>query len=274
VSQTPGIDDDEVPDSPGVSHGSWLVSTVSETGSTNDDLLRAAAKGGLVDRSVLRTDHQTSGRGRLDRRWDAPPGSNLLASVFFASPGAHPGEMLQRVGVAVVRALGRERAVGEHVLGERRLGEYGQEPKALGLKWPNDVLFDGRKLAGVLAQRLAATQADAVGGLVVGFGVNIGWAPPGAARVAEMCEVEPAVLLTSILDSFDALPEGRTAFADVYRRHLLTIGQQVRVHLPREETFDGLATGVDADGRIIIRSAGDVERVFDIGDVVHLRPGR
>jgi len=272
VSHTPGIDEPDGPDPGHVRHRSWLVTTVAETGSTNDDLLRAATRGGLPDRSVLRTDHQTAGRGRLDRRWDAPPGSNLLASVFFADPQGHPTELLQRVGAAIVRAVRSLHANDVDHASSSAMAPARASPEqlaTLGLKWPNDVLFDGRKLAGVLALRLSTV----AGGLVVGFGVNVGWAPPEGARTEEICRAQPAVLLLSILDAFDALPADREVFGEIYRHELLTLGQQVRVHLPLEETFDGVAHATDVHGRIMVRSVSGVERVFDVGDVVHLRPG-
>jgi BirA family biotin operon repressor/biotin-[acetyl-CoA-carboxylase] ligase len=238
--------------------GQWHVSVVAETGSTNDDLLRAAERRELVDRTVLRTEHQTAGRGRLDRRWDAPAGSNLLASMYLLSSGDQPSTRVQRVGVAIVDAI--IQLAGSNVAANRL--------SALGLKWPNDVLLDGRKLAGVLAQR--STSAP---GVVVGFGVNLGWAPPDAACVQELVECSPEQLLDGVLDAFDAQPDDPAAFAEVYRARLLTLGQFVRVHLPGNVTFDGRAVGIDADGRIVVISEAAEERVFDVGDVVHLRPG-
>jgi BirA family biotin operon repressor/biotin-[acetyl-CoA-carboxylase] ligase len=236
----------------------WHVSVVAETGSTNDDLLRAAEQGELADRTVLRTEHQTAGRGRLDRRWDAPAGSNLLASMYLASPGGQPGSRVQRVGVAIVDAI--IQLAGTNLETSRL--------STLGLKWPNDVLLDGRKLAGVLAQR-----STSVPGVVVGFGVNVGWAPRDAARVHEVVQCSPGQLLDGVLDAFDAQPGDPAAFAEVYRSRLLTLGQFVRVHLPGDETFDGRAVDIDADGRIVVVSERAGQRVFDVGDVVHLRSG-
>ncbi len=236
----------------------WHVSVVAETGSTNDDLLRAAERGGLADRSVLRSDHQSAGRGRLDRRWEAPAGSNLLASIYFAEPGSRPGEMIQRVGVAIVEAV-RRLATPEALTAASG---------TLGLKWPNDALLDGRKLAGILSQMSSTTH-----GLVVGFGVNVAWSPPGAARVRDVADCTPQTLLAAVLDAFDDLPTDPAAFAVVYRSRLLTLGQHVRIHLPRDAYFDGIAADLDADGRIVVVSEQGEQRVFDVGDVVHLRPG-
>ncbi len=236
----------------------WHVSVVAETGSTNADLLRAAEQGELADRTVLRTEYQTAGRGRLDRRWDAPAGSNLLASMYLVSPGDQPSSTVQRVGVAVVDAI--IQLAGSNVETNRL--------SALGLKWPNDVLLDGRKLAGVLAQR--STSAP---GLVVGFGVNVAWAPPEAACVHDVLDCSPEQLLDGVLEAFDAQPGDPAMFAELYRARLLTLGQFVRVHLPGNVTFDGWAVDIDADGRIVVVSETAEERVFDVGDVVHLRPG-
>ena len=106
----------------------------------------AAAASGAPDRSVLVADHQTAGRGRLDRRWDAPPGANLLVSILFRTVPSPASALTQRVGLAAIDAC-RAAAGVEAVL-----------------KWPNDLLLDDRKLAGILAQRAAD------GSIVVGLG--------------------------------------------------------------------------------------------------------
>ena len=190
---------------------------------------------------MLVTDHQTAGRGRLDRRWDAPPGSNLLASLLFHDVPAQPSELTRRVGLAAITAAAETAGV-----------------KA-SLKWPNDVLVDGAKLAGILAQRTGA------GSVVVGIGLNVGWAPEGAARLG--ADVRPPDVLAALLAAYDALP------ADIepgYRAHLATLGQQVRVQRSAD-VLEGTAIDVDAAGRLVVLDRCAVTHRIDVGDVVHLR---
>jgi BirA family biotin operon repressor/biotin-[acetyl-CoA-carboxylase] ligase len=217
----------------------WLVRVVVETGSTNADLLAQAES--AADRTVLRADHQSAGRGRLDRSWDAPAGANLLCSILFRTVPADPGELTRRVGLAVVDAA--HTLTGVHA----------------SLKWPNDVLIDGGKLAGILAQRAPN------GVVVVGVGVNLGWAPEGAARLAG---VGPPTMLAGVLRAFDALP------ADVsqrYRERLGTLGQRVRIERPAGDLV-GTAIDVDGDGRLVVLDECAISHRIDVGDVTHLRP--
>lgn len=220
---------------------------VSETGSTNADLLLAFADGTARDRSVLATDHQTAGRGRLDRRWDAPAGRNLLVSIVFAPVPAIAAQSTHRVGLAVVAAV-------------RRLLPDGR----VALKWPNDVLLDDRKLAGILAQR-----SPVLDGVVVGLGLNVGWAPDGAASLGGIAP--PARVLQSVLEELAALPDDIGA---VYRAELATIGRDVVVELPGDSVpLRGRATDVDDQGRLVVRDMAGRSHVLDVGDVVHVRPG-
>ncbi|TPW13590.1 MAG: BirA family transcriptional regulator, biotin operon repressor / biotin-acetyl-CoA-carboxylase ligase [Acidimicrobiaceae bacterium] len=189
------------------------MQVVDVTGSTNADLLGRASQG-AADRSVLVAAHQTSGRGRLDRIWEAPPGANLLVSMLF-------------------RDL------------------------------PADLLLDGRKLAGVLAQSGASN--GRVDHLVVGIGLNVGWAPEGAARLGN--GVHPLDLLAGILHEFDALPDD---VFPLYRAQLATLGQAVRVHL-HDDSIDGRAVDVEPDGRLTVVDDQEVTHHIDTGDVVHLR---
>ncbi len=220
----------------------WEVWYVPETGSTNADLLEASLRG-ASDRTVLRTGHQTAGRGRLDRRWDAPPGTNLLVSILFRDVPPNPSVLTQRVALAAVDAVSM--VAGIHA----------------GLKWPNDIVVEDRKLAGVLAQR------GTDGSVVVGVGLNLKWAPDGAARVGD--SVEPAAILAALLGSFDALP---TDIHDRYRRALVTLGQHVRVELPTGQ-LSGMAIDVEHDGRLVVLDECAVSHRIDVGDIVHLRPG-
>lgn len=234
----------------------WTVTVVDETGSTNADLL-AAAQAGAADRTVLAAAHQTAGRGRLDRTWTAPPGANLLVSLLLRDVPDAVHESIQRVALAAAAAA---RAL------------TGADVR---LKWPNDLLLDDRKLAGVLSQGgrspAAVAARDGIDHVVVGIGVNVGWAPPDAARLADApggAGLDPLVLLRELLVAFDALP---AVVHDQYRSSLATIGRRVRVDLPGDRTVEGEAIDVERDGRLVVRSATATHR-FDVGDVVHLRP--
>lgn len=223
----------------------WQVRWVSETGSTNADLLAAGAAG-APDRTVLAADHQTAGRGRLDRRWEAPPGANLLVSVLLRDVPDDPHVVTQRVALAAVSACRSTTGV------------------AVTLKWPNDLLLDGAKLAGILAQ--TGTSADG-SFVVVGLGLNVGWAPPDAARLGD--ETNPRALLAALLSAFDELP---LDIGELYRSSLATIGQLVRVELPGDRFLTGRALDVEADGRLVVLDDCAVTHRIDTGDVVHLRP--
>ncbi len=231
--------------SPPIWPDEWHVTVVPETGSTNADLLQAAAAG-APDRTVLCALHQTAGRGRLDRRWEAPAGANLLVSLLFTHAPADPHELVQRVALAAVDACGSLAGVDVH------------------LKWPNDLLLGDRKLAGVLAQ---ATTVEGRLAVVVGIGINVRWAPPEAACLGE--QHEPLHLLATLLRAFDALPAD---IGERYRERLATLGTAVRVHLPDGEV-EGRAIDVEADGRLVVLDACGITHRFAVGDVVHLRRG-
>lgn len=224
----------------------WHVHRVEQTGSTNADLMELA-NGGAADRTVLMAGHQTAGRGRLDRRWDAPPGSNLLASLLLrdaagAADGLHA--MVQRVALAAADAC----AVVAGIVPE--------------LKWPNDLLVNGAKLAGILAEA-GGVEPDRV--VVVGVGLNVRWAPPGAARLGD--DVEPADVLVALLEAFDRIGPH---VAVLYRSRLATLGRRVRVELPGGRVLEGVAAYVEANGALVVH-AGGAEHMIDAGDVVHLR---
>ncbi len=220
----------------------WLITIVDETGSTNVDLLAAAAAG-APDRSVLMARHQTAGRGRLDRRWTAPPGANLLVSLLFREVPQHPHQLTQRVALAAARACSQIAGVSPT------------------LKWPNDLLLDGRKLAGVLAQA-GGTGPEYV---VVGIGLNVGWAPDGAAMLGDGCD--PVEVLDAMLRAYDQLPDDVT---DQYHVAVATIGQLVRVELPGTAVV-GRALDVLPDGRLVVLDDCGITHRLDSGDVVHLR---
>lgn len=218
----------------------WNVEVVDETGSTNADLVQAAAAG-APHGQVLVANHQTAGRGRLDRRWEAPPSTNLLASVLFRTGWTFPHELTQRVALAA---------------GDAATRLTGVKPS---LKWPNDLLIDGNKLAGVLAQA-------GPGFVVVGIGVNLGWAPEGAARLAGVDRDE---YLEAWLDAMAT--EWPTEIGPRYRAELATLGQRVRVERPGGDLV-GVAVAVEEDGTLVVQPPTGPAVQVTVGDVIHLRP--
>ena len=242
-----------------------------ETGSTNADLAQRASAGepaGLV----LRTGHQTAGRGRLERRWDAPAGANLLFSVLLRPdwPADRLPLATSCMAVSLVDAL-------EPLLGTGPVAA---------VKWPNDVLLVDRSSeapAGTPVGKLAGILAELVGGGTVGLsdgpsaGPDPDEAPPGAVSLAGVgVDVDPAALLDDVLAAFAghllALdgPDGPERLRDAHRARSATIGQAVRVERGGGDLV-GTAVDVGTDGALVVEAA-DGERVSVlVGDVVHLR---
>lgn len=256
---------------PGERPGPWReVRRVAETGSTNADLLAAAAAGepaGLV----LVADRQTAGRGRLDRHWDSPPGSGLTFSVLLRPPvpvGAL-GWLPLLTGLAVADGVAEATAVDAR------------------LKWPNDVLVGDRKLAGVLAE-VSPGPASSVAAVIVGVGVNVELEPeqlPVPQATALSLEgastIDRAVVLDAILVELDArvrswLDANGDAEAcglrAAYTVRCATIGRRVRVEMSQADAVEGEAVGVDEAGHLRVADPGTGGlRVIAAGDVVHLR---
>jgi BirA family biotin operon repressor/biotin-[acetyl-CoA-carboxylase] ligase len=243
-----------VPDAPRTSNPErWDLRRFGEIDSTNRYLLdeaRAGAPGGVV----VVADHQTAGRGRFDRRWEAPPGSSLLVSVLLRP--APVGERSHRAVMAAALALAD--AV-EAVAGF-----------APGIKWPNDLVVGDRKLAGLLAERVG----DA---LVVGAGCNVEWEsfPPELTPIATACNLEAGhrVDREALLDEF--LARLATALDELelvpvrYRARLATLRQRVRVERAHD-TLEGVAVDVTDDGVLVVRDDTGHEHAITAGDVVHL----
>jgi len=179
--------------------------------------------------SVVVADHQTAGRGRLARSWQAPPGTALLAS--FVLP---PSPLLSlAVGVAAARAC----------------------RPAVRLKWPNDLLLEGRKLGGILVEVHA-------GKAIVGVGINLSWAPAGGIALGE--EREPLLeRLRTELARWATAPAADVL--EAWRGLSDTLGREVRVELP-SGPYEGLAQDVDPDGALVVSG-----RRVAAGDVIYLR---
>lgn len=237
--------------------GRWHVTSVSETGSTNADLLKMGAEG-APDRTVLRADFQSAGRGRLDRTWDAPVGANLLVSLLFRPVPARPHVLTQVVALAAV-------AVSAELC-----------DVAIDLKWPNDLLIQGSKVAGILAQAAPAGPDGVVPFVVVGIGLNLGWAPAEATSLSASGwsrVVTPHEFLLAMLphiDRYMSLTDDDLHAEYVSR--VATVGTRVRAQMPDGNDIVGRAVDVERDGRLVVLDDCAVTHRIDTADVVHLRP--
>ena len=232
----------------------------AEIDSTNRYLLDEAISG-APDGLVAVADVQTAGRGRLGRRWEAPPGASLLVSVLLrpSLPSSRLHLATVAAGVAAARAVLRLAAI------------------PAGLKWPNDLVVHDRKLAGVLAETLPGPA------LVVGMGLNVHWEsfPPELVETATACNLESETaitrpdLLVAWLRELDGqlcslTEDAGAALRDAYLALSATVGRRVRVELA-ERFFEAVATDIDADGHLIVLRDDGTTETIAAGDVATLR---
>lgn len=243
------------------------LDVVEQTGSTNADLLARAAAGADVAGAVLVAEHQTTGRGRHGRGWAATPRAQITMSVGVSVvdvPTSGWGWLPLATGVAVVDAVAP------------LLAGTGTE---LGLKWPNDVLAGGAKLAGILAEVTRPV-------VVIGLGLNVSAAPDGVEGATSLTDLgvaapDRAGLLCAVLRelgrrvvAWRAARGADWALAADYRARSLTIGTRVRAHLPGGKELVGIASGIDDQGRLCLDREGFTDgqmAVVSAADVVHLR---
>lgn len=249
------------------------VRWVEETGSTNRDLAESA-RAGEADGAVLVADYQSSGRGRRDRGWEAPPDASLLVSVLVrpSTESAETGLITVAMAVSAVEACSL-------------IAPFGP-----GIKWPNDLIvvsddsYDGLKLGGVLAEGVA--DGGRIGAVVAGLGLNVNWSrelPEDlrgiAVGLSELVghEVDREDLLIELLRRMDRWmvdiqdESGRERLMERYRQVSATIGRMVRVTMPDEEV-EGHAVDVTGNGYLLVQVEGEASpREVVAADVVHLR---
>jgi BirA family transcriptional regulator, biotin operon repressor / biotin---[acetyl-CoA-carboxylase] ligase len=241
------------------------IRVVAETASTNEDVLKLGGDG-AAEGLVIAAESQTAGRGRQGRSWQSRPGAALTFSVLLrpqSVPQAARGWVPLLAGVATARALRRVAAVDAR------------------LKWPNDVLLGGGKLAGILAEQ----SGDAI---VVGIGINVLGRdhdlPTATATSLERGGAGPTdrtELLAEILRQlghwYVRWRETRSGDADrcglrqEYLSLCATLGRLVRVQLPGDRGLTGTAVDVDGSGQLLIRRDGGGIIAVSAGDVIHVR---
>ncbi|MGB8210375.1 MAG: biotin--[acetyl-CoA-carboxylase] ligase [Mycobacterium sp.] len=243
------------------------LDVVTETGSTNADLIARAEGGADIDGSVLLAEYQNAGRGRHGRQWSAPPRAQIAVSVGVGAasvPRSGWGWLPLATGVAVADAL---------------TAECGVTGASVGLKWPNDVLANGGKLAGILAEVAAPTPV-----IVLGLGLNVSLtadeAPDPVATSLLMLgssAIDRNTLARRILrelavriDAWRSAGGADAALIADYQHYSLTLGSRVRAILPGDREVVGIAHAIDETGRLCVDIGGQTVAI-SAGDITHLR---
>jgi BirA family biotin operon repressor/biotin-[acetyl-CoA-carboxylase] ligase len=264
--------------------GPWRRLEVrAETGSTNADAAEAARQG-EPEGLVVVAERQTAGRGRLGRSWQSPSRAGIAMSVLLrpgepdpdrgwpAVPANRYGWLPLLAGVALASAVARL-----------------TELSAV-LKWPNDLLIDGAKCAGILAEGVPGPVPGQPPAIVLGLGLNVTLRadelpvnptglPATSLRLAGATDTDRDPLLRAVLRAIASwYGRWRAAAGDAeacglreaYLHHCVTVGRQVRVLLPAGDELVGTATTVDPEGRLMVTADGVQHRIA-AGDVLHLR---
>jgi BirA family biotin operon repressor/biotin-[acetyl-CoA-carboxylase] ligase len=238
------------------------IRVFEQTTSTND-VVEKLARDGVREGVVVFAESQTRGRGRLGRKWVSPGRKGLWFSILL-QPNLRPQETT-RLTIASATALRRAIQL-----------ETGLKPK---IKWPNDILVGGKKVAGILTELNA--ELDKVRYVVLGIGVDVNWSatelPAELRKTATSLKIETgesiprAALATAILRELDAdyfrICAGKfAALADEWEEYSATIGNDVTVRIG-DRKIRGFAESLDADGALLLRTEhGRLERVTG-GDV-------
>ncbi len=239
----------------------FAITVTKQTPSTNADLA-TAARAGAPEWTVHTTEHQSAGRGRLDRTFTMPAGSGIAVSVLLRPSDVPPMRWSWLPLVAGLAVLDTVRSLGVDA----------------GIKWPNDVLAGGtRKLCGVLVERVETESGPAA---VIGVGLNVTLGRTDlpvetatsllleAAESVDRNEILPLLLnrLRFRVEQWQD-PHARVELETDFSSACITIGQQVRIERSDGTFYAGLATAVDEAGCLIVDG-----EPWSAGDVTHLRP--
>lgn len=232
-----------------------------DTSSTNNEAKRLAADD-AIEGTIVVSEAQTLGRGRLNRGWFSPPGGGVWVSVILRPPfpPQEAPKCTLMAAVATVEAI--------------------REASGLncGIKWPNDILWQGRKLVGILTEMSA--EMDAINFVVLGIGINVSLQERdfpeelrnigASVSMGAEREVSRVEVLQKLLERLEywyqvVKQEGFEPVLEAWRRESVTLGQPVRV-LAGEETYDGVAEELAEDGSLLVRTENGLRRVL-AGDV-------
>ena len=228
--------------------------------SSTSEVLKALAARGAPEGTLVITDQQTAGKGRLGRKWLASPGTSLLLSLLFR-PDLAPN---QAPRLTMICSL----SIAEAIEGLTGL--------SVGLKWPNDIFIRGKKAGGILTE--SGTTGGHLDYVIVGMGLNVNLAVSALPELRGMAtslsqelgrEVARLELLWGILAEiearYDSLKRGESPHEE-WAARLITLGREVQVTTP-DAVLVGRAEGVDADGALILCLPDGQRRRVLAGDV-------
>ena len=232
-----------------------------ETDSTNERALVLSGQG-APEFTLVIAERQTAGRGRFGRRWETAPGTSLAFTVIFF-PTAKEQERLSLFSflgaVAVCRSIEAVCPI---------------EPR---IKWPNDVLLDGKKACGILAE--TSWQGNKIEGLVLGIGINLlhGSIPPAellmypATCVQAHCgnEINSLAFLKTVINELKIWRPKLLSleFLNAYRSRLAFLGEMVTLSPIEGEAVHGIMAGIDNSGNLILKGSDGSEKPYPIGDM-------
>jgi BirA family biotin operon repressor/biotin-[acetyl-CoA-carboxylase] ligase len=249
------------------------IDVLASCGSTNAVLL-SRAEAGAPSGTVIIAQEQTAGRGRRGRSWFASPGDSLTFSLLWRfAPGTAPAGLSLAVGVAVARAMAKVGACRPAKRNPR------QTESGTALKWPNDILHDGRKLGGILVELVPGAPHAAVIGIGINLRLPVGMPEELRAASAALnahgdapdANDLYASLLTELLITLETFAtEGFAAIRPEWMtRHAF---QDARIRLVTDfgPSSEGICRGVDGDGALLLEVDGRIERI--LSGEVSLRP--
>ena len=232
----------------------WRVSVVELTGSTQDDLVKLIKSEVINTGELIVTEFQSAGRGRLDRSFQAPAHSALLFSFFLK-----PRRVREDWGfISMLAALTLQQIIGQSVSSK------------VTLKWPNDILIDDKKVAGLISQ----LSED---GLIVGIGLNVEMdqselpvATATSLLISNSNEVDRNKILIEFLNlfeiNFNAWDSGADFIKD-YTAASSTLGKLIQIEIAGKPSLQGVAQSITPQGALMLADGTEVT----VGDVVHLR---
>lgn len=237
----------------------------AELDSTNTRA-RELAESGAAEGEIVIAESQTQGRGRLGRRWESPPLSNLYLSIVLR-PGLPPKHAPQ---ITLAAAVALVETVGSFL------------PRPPVIKWPNDILIDGKKLAGILTE--AACDTECVQYVILGIGLNLNYRAETmpetlrqrATSMADMAgeNLSRETVLVRLIHDLDRCygeleESGFAALRPRWETHFGLRGRRVRVELG-DQTIIGRAQGIDHEGALIVETDDEQRRSIIAGDVIPL----